>query len=285
MLSLKLVDTQNVAIGGRADAWWKKNYHKLDAKFLRFRRPPFIFPKELNDGKITDQQRVLQYFDLKGFEYGNWLNNNERYNFLIGCVYSLLDLEKVIGIKKIGFKKISIAFGARGRKGAAAHFETNTFAINLTKEYGVNSLAHEYGHALDCFFGTFIDQDKDFRYLSGGKSPGSIQGKKIVARKNTLRYYMQDLLHVIAYDENGALSDYYKRLKKNSIGGYWIASTEIFARTFEQYIQYQLQQKGIVNAYLAKKKYENWMYLKPSEFKAVLSKMKRLINAMAKAAK
>ncbi len=284
MPSLKFVDTQNVAIGGRADNYWKTQ-KKFSDVFAKLRKPSKVLPKELSNGKITDQQILLQYFELVGFEYGNWLNNNERFNFLLGSVIALLDISDITGIKKLGFRKVSLAFGARGKSSAAAHFEPGTFAINLTKEYGVNALAHEYGHALDFFFGTYIDQDRSNRSLSGGMTAASVTAKANLARKGSLRYLMIDLLHTIVYTKNGELSPYYRRLKRESMGAYYIASTEIFARTFEQYVQYTLKQKGVVNRYLAKSKYDLWMYLTPAEFKSVIPKMKVLIKAMALKAK
>lgn len=44
---------------------------------------------------------------------------------------------------------LAIAFGARGRGRANAHFELARNVINLTKMSGAGSLAHEWGHAFD----------------------------------------------------------------------------------------------------------------------------------------
>jgi len=289
MPSLKIVDTQNVAIGGRSDDFWRYKKHFTKA-FLKLRKPQRSFPMALRDANILDQQKVLQYFDLQGFEYGNWLSNNHRYNFLIGCVVSLLDLQDLIGIKKLGFKKYSIAFGARGRGGkgsAAAHFEPGRHAINLTKDYGLESLAHEYGHLLDHFFGCYIDQDKVNQYLSYGRLNAEALKNVNGLRKGSLRYLMNDLLSTIVFKNgtNGLVTDYYARLLKDSRSDYFTASTEIFARTFEQWVSYKLKQKGVVNVYLSQPKYEHWMYLSPALFKKALPKMNALIKAMAAKAK
>lgn len=48
--------------------------------------------------------------------------------------------------------KLSIAFGARGRGNAMAHYEPMREVINLTKMNGAGSLAHEWCHALDDAF-------------------------------------------------------------------------------------------------------------------------------------
>jgi len=49
--------------------------------------------------------------------------------------------------------KLSLAFGARGKGTAAAHYEPSRVVINLTKTQGAGSLAHEWFHALDNYFG------------------------------------------------------------------------------------------------------------------------------------
>ena len=279
--SFKYVDTQNVALGGRADTYWKTQKHLKDV-FSKLRKPAKVLPMALRDGRIADQQVLLQYFDLVGFEYGNWLNNNYRYNFLMGAVISLLDIMDVTGIRNPGFKKISLAFGARGKGKAAAHFEPGTYAINLTKEYGLSALAHEYGHALDYFFGTYIHQSTHDRSLSGGAQTAfSVVNKNRLSRKGTLRYLMKDLLKTIVLDENGAPSRYYSRCKSFAMGTYWESATEIFARTFEQYIQIELAKKNVVNKFLSQKKYEREVYLTPKELKPVIPKMKVLIHKMA----
>jgi hypothetical protein len=42
-----------------------------------------------------------------------------------------------------------MAFGARGKARALAHYEPANKVINMTKYGGAGSLAHEWGHALD----------------------------------------------------------------------------------------------------------------------------------------
>lgn len=285
MPSLKIVDTQNVAIGGRSDIFWRRNKH-FTHTFLKLRKPQRPIPKALDGANILDQQKVLQYFDLSGFEYGNWLSNDQRYNFLIGCVVSLLDLQDLIGIKNLGFKQYSIAFGARGRGGkssAAAHFEPARHAINLTKEYGLEALAHEYGHLLDHFYGNYIDQDRNSQYLSYGRLSGASLKNIKGLRKGSLRYQMHDLLTSIVFEngKEGQVSSYYSQLSRHSKSEYFTRATEIFARTFEQWVSYKLKQKGVVNMYLAQPKYENWMYLSPALFKKILPKMNSLIKTMS----
>lgn len=58
-----------------------------------------------------------------------------------------------------GNQALGLAFGARGRSKAAAHFEPSLFIINLTRKKGAGSLAHEWMHALDYRLGSLLDKD------------------------------------------------------------------------------------------------------------------------------
>jgi hypothetical protein len=57
-----------------------------------------------------------------------------------------------------GKQALGVAFGARGRSSASAHFEPSLFIINLTRKKGAGSLAHEWMHALDFRLGTLLDR-------------------------------------------------------------------------------------------------------------------------------
>lgn len=287
MPRFNIVNTPNAAILSRADLFWRKNNKFLKA-FKKFRKPERKLPKYFESVKILDQERVLQYFDLAGLEFGNWIDNNQRFEFLAGCVISLLDLKEITGIQNLGFRAYTIAFGARGKGGrgsAAAHFESRLHAINLTKEYGLEALAHEYGHLLDHFFGCYIDQDKLSQYLSYGKLNGKISLGVKGLRKGTLRYLMQEVIKAIVFDSKGNVTPYYTRLTKEAKSDYFTASTELFARSFEQWVTYQLKKRGVVNKFLSQPKYEHWMYLSPAHFKKVSPKINALIKAMAVKAK
>jgi hypothetical protein len=44
---------------------------------------------------------------------------------------------------------LSVALGSRGKGNACAHYEPGLRVVNLTKQYGDGSLAHEFAHFLD----------------------------------------------------------------------------------------------------------------------------------------
>lgn len=62
--------------------------------------------------------------------------------------------------------KLAIAFGARGKGKALAHYEPARVVINLTKMKGAGSLAHEWGHAFDDFLGLRCNIKAIRSYLS-----------------------------------------------------------------------------------------------------------------------
>jgi len=265
----KLVDSsEKVSLRGRAESFWKGKPIKPSSKY----------EAEKYTGKL-DQFEIIKRYSLKGFEYGNWVNNNDRFDFLEATAESLSHISKVIGTKNVGCDgMIGIAFGARGRSGAKAHFEPGTFMINLTKENGYNSLAHEYGHALDYFFGLYVDQSHEYTSLVGGRTEKRI----IVDSGGSLRKMANDVVNAIT-THNGQQSETYKGLVAlyGNKGGYWFRRNEIFARAFEQWLQYKLAEKKIKNTFLTKSKYDDGNYISKSDFKRVAPLMDKLIKEMA----
>ncbi|MBQ9314257.1 MAG: hypothetical protein IJ220_04540 [Clostridia bacterium] len=99
---------------------------------------------------------MIQKFNFKGGEFGNWLNENDRQESLNYGYDALLDLSKALNIAPSDISlgnRLSIAFGSRGSGNAMAHYEPLREVINLTKMKGAGSLAHEWGHAFDDIIG------------------------------------------------------------------------------------------------------------------------------------
>ncbi|MWV17577.1 hypothetical protein F3I16_16160 [Pseudomonas sp. L-22-4S-12] len=109
------------------------------------------------EGPVKDSA-FIDTFGFRGVEFGNWNNQEERQQLLDDAYDGLLDLAEVMDIppKAISLNgELALAFGARGHglSGARAHYEPAKAAINLTKMNGAGSLAHEWFHALDHYFG------------------------------------------------------------------------------------------------------------------------------------
>lgn len=306
----KIVDPKpEVSEGGRLDQYWKDR--GIATLYLKF-RPGLIMPKDFS---IDSPMPVVKKFQLNGLEFGNWVGVEDRKNYLAALTIALLDLNKILGFRfNIGLNNtIGIAFGARGASAALAHFEPMTFMINLTrhksltkvnrirrdlgqsklpstpevktflfeKTGGVGSLAHEYGHAIDYFFGTYIHQDKYHRSLTHGRSTATRIDNTYPV--NSLRYLALKVIESIIWEKSGKKSEYYNKLEqKFGDNDYWFRHTELFARAFEVYIQYSLSKIGITNKFLTKEKYTREAYLKEKDFKRVLPWMAKLLTQIRK---
>ena len=108
--------------------------------------------------KDATPEMFMETFAPRGIEFGNWNNQEERQQVLNHAYDGLLDLAEVLNIPPKALMlngELAIAFGARGQglSGAKAHYEPTYGVINLTKMKGAGSLAHEWFHALDHYFG------------------------------------------------------------------------------------------------------------------------------------
>jgi hypothetical protein len=263
-MKIKITDTSNsINEGGRAEAWWYG--HNVKSKSSSSARA----------ADDVDLHGILKKYKIKGFEFGNWLNNDERYDRVLACEDSLAELADILGTKNIGMDGlVGIAFGARGVTDAAAHFEPGFNMINITKKWGDGCLAHELGHALDYNIGRYYDQHKSYNYLSGGRSV-SVNLHDNVG--GDVRNAMNSLIDT-------ACSMLKDRSKNYSAWGeYWRRRTEVFARLFEQYCCYKLKQKGHYDKFLT----SSWsfymkecVYWKEDEFKKLLPIMDKLVKRL-----
>jgi hypothetical protein len=266
MLLNKIQDVGK-GLAGRQEEYWKYN---LLPKYQNY-RPGFKFSYKNPEDLIKENKFVA-------LEFGHWTTQNERYDFLAAADASFSDMKKITGIKYLGCNKIGVAFGARGKGGSAmAHFEPGSFMINLTRNKGLGSFAHEYGHALDYFFGGYIEQDRDSFALSGGRTTAKTRDQKWYP--GSLHDLMDRVIYNVIWETHNKPS---KSFSNFPSGEYWFRRNEIFARTFEQWVLYQLAQKGIKNVFLTDYKYEDKKaYLTGEDFKRVLPHMNKLIKAIA----
>ena len=148
----------------KKDDWsWSENKREVVTKKIRKPKWKRDVPEtvERTGGKTVqfDSKTLLKEFDLKGVEYGNWMDVESSKEHTQSCGEALYDLSGIVGIdiKDISFKgRLSLGFGSRGGghgpSNAAAHYESDRKVINLTKFEGGGTLAHEWSHALDNIF-------------------------------------------------------------------------------------------------------------------------------------
>lgn len=198
-------------------------------------------------------ENYLNTFLFYGGEFGNWLNNDERQKNLDLGFVAFRDLAKALGIpeRAIAFGgKLAIAFGARGKGNALAHFEPLRNVINLTKLRGAGSLAHEYGHALDFIMGakfglgcSFMEQADKRKYRPNISNCACPEFNKVV---NAMLFESETSYARTQYwKESIRMAGCYSKQ-----GGYWDSCVEMFARAFACYVSDKLEAMGIKNSYL-----------------------------------
>lgn len=112
--------------------------------------------EDVRAGRDVTSEEFMEHFGFRGVEFGNWAANDERQKLLNLAYEALHDLANVMGIppKAISMNgTLGLALAARGGGKFAAHYEPGKLVINMTKINGAGSLAHEWGHALDHYFG------------------------------------------------------------------------------------------------------------------------------------
>lgn len=298
----KIVDSGKVAPQGKADVYWKGRIELIFKPDSEKVRKGDQLPKAYN---FTDMRYLENYYKLRAFEFGNWLSQQDRLNYLSGLGIALFDIHKAINMPpdKFGLSgRLGIAFGARGYGGTKAHFAPHSFTINLNRYSrppkvksrkdnfnrldlliqggGIGSFVHEYGHALDYYGGLQVERG-DTLALSRDEviNPNP---KKELLNENSLRGLMERLLFKIIWKNNKEHSAYYQRLSKATKKKYYFQRNELFARAFEVYVSYKFHKQNHYNVFCSKLKYTKGIYLDFSEMKKLESDFDGLINALKK---
>lgn len=126
-------------------------------------------PQRLDRDATPDD--FIKDFGFRGVEFGNWSAQDERQRIINMAYDGLMDLAQIMGVPPQAMSlngKLGMAFGARGGGKFAAHYEPGRLVINMTKIRGGGSMAHEWAHALDHYFG---ELDRADAYM--GKARGA----------------------------------------------------------------------------------------------------------------
>lgn len=250
----KIEDAGTLVHHGRIDQHWgsiKPESYRLVGDKLR------------NDTWSMDSNLAVREFGLRSLEFGNWMTQQNRADFMYASMQSLNHLAKLFKVEQsaIGFYgKLSVALGARGRGGRAmAHYEPNPYSvINLTKTMGQGTLAHEYGHALDNIL-SFHTGKKAQTYVSGGRTTRMHYDKEVAKNGNYFEQQFEELFRVLYWDNKGNATDFQNNIKKVD-RDYWKQRNEVFARTFEAYVRMNLNKTNIKDIWLCMPSYKNKVY-------------------------
>lgn len=302
--SHKLYDTKDIQPMGRVDKHWIGQVYK---DVFGNARSGKKFPSQFH---YWDQEYCMKYFSVKAFEYGNWLNQRDRWQYLVGCTVSMFDMAEIIGFKtsQIGLKSsLGIAFGARGNGGALAHFEPMSRVINLTRfsesakvgdqQYlltgGVGSFGHEWAHALDFHLGRYVDKTTSLNFLSHVITGQMVNRQthftiREVPKERLAKAFFNLMLHIIYEKIPGTKNEYryskfykplYDRVQNGSgLGEYWIMKHELFARAFEVYLFYKSAEKRRQNPFLAKTKYKAIFYSSKAHYQVWKPYMEEILK-------
>lgn len=206
-------------------------------------------------GDVTPE-KFSGAFGFRGVQFGNYVEGPRRQSDLNRAYDSLMDMADVlkVPVKALSLNgRLGLAFGARGKGGknaAAAHYEPGQVAINLTKGNGAGSLAHEWFHALDNYFGQH-DIAQDGNVVSGDNFMTGWNGKAYASSGHPVRREVRDAFKgvVNAVHKSGMVSRA-RRLDEVRSKPYWSTDVEMAARAFERYVQDRAKAAGIENDFL-----------------------------------
>lgn len=210
----------------------------------------------------TSNVSAAQFAEAFGFdgrvEFGNSMPQDERQRNLNKAYDALADLADVLNIPSEAISlngSLGLGFGSRGKGGigaAAAHFESNNLAINLTRNHGAGSLGHEWLHALDNYFSRVAGYGGDF--ISNNPYPKAIHDKTTGQRSysDAMRHELLAAWeHVVKTIQKSGMTKRSETLDRTRSKDYWSTDIELMARAFERYLIDKAESKGITNDYLA----------------------------------
>ncbi|EFH3308498.1 hypothetical protein GRX71_22085 [Escherichia coli] len=214
---------------------------------------------ERRKGDVSPEQ-FSDAFGFRGVQFGNYVESPRRQADLNRAYDSLHDLADVLNVptKALSLNgRLGLAFGARGKGKAAAHYEPGEVAINLTKGNGPGALAHEWFHSLDNYFGRY-DVSTDGKITSGGdymteaqRAGRVFKDGRYVDAEYPVRQEVYDAFKGVMKAINS--SDMLRRselLDGVRSKPYWSTDVEMAARAFERYVQDKARMAGVENDYL-----------------------------------
>lgn len=219
--------------------------------------------KDYRNGKNVDAKQFTDTFGFRGVQFGNWVNNDRRQQDLNNAYDGLMDLAEVLGLppKALALNgELGLAFGARGTGGidaASAHYESQGAVINLTKTNGAGSLAHEWWHAVDNYFGKQEGRGGEKFITDAGARPLKVRDGSSFRSATDADYQVRREVFDAWQGVTKAIREETQMAKRAGIKDktrskdYWSTVSELTARTFERYVIDKLATKGYESDYLA----------------------------------
>lgn len=227
--------------------------------------------KDYRRGKNVTSDLFAETFGFRGVQFGNYVENDKRQQDINNAYDGLLDLAGVLNIppKALSLNgQLGLAFGARGSGGkdaAAAHYEPSMIVINLTKDQGAGSLAHELWHAIDHYFAQMDDlrahkkDEAPFMTVNDriGYKTVMENGRPTVKKSEPADFKVREevyqafknIVSTIKKDTN--IVQRAQALDNRKTKDYWTTMDEVTARSFERYVIDKLAKDGYESDYLA----------------------------------
>lgn len=234
-----------------ARSYYKENEKELLEKLQKLKETPETrgsankerVGEDYREGMNITPEKFANEFGFRGVQFGNYVEQAKRVEDINEAYDALLDLANLIDVPSRAISlngSLGIAFGARGNGGkfpAKAHYEPAEIVINLTKKKGAGSLAHEWWHALDNFFGKL--EGSELGYISERYSSKEVRQEVFEAYKGIV-----NILKKTMFDRS-------QKIDMTRTKDYWSTTREMTARGFEAYIIAKAKMKGFTNDYLA----------------------------------
>jgi len=202
--------------------------------------------KDHRSGGDVTPEAFAEAFGFRGVQFGNYVEQGKRQQDLNDAYDGLMDLAGILNIpaKALSLNgELGLAFGARGKGGkvpAKAHYEPGSIVINLTKKNGAGSLAHEWFHSMDNYFGRAREAKASGNMATDGNPDAAVRPEVAEAfraiRKTVNRMKLRERS---------------RNLDKVRTKAYWATDVEMTARSFESYVIEKLKDQSASNDYLA----------------------------------
>lgn len=194
--------------------------------------------KSYRDGKNISANEFMDTFGFRGVEFGNWVSQKERVPRLNMAYDAFKELANIMGVsdKSISLNgELGFAFGSRGVSGALAHYEPGKVVINITKENGAGTIAHEWWHAFDNYLSRKSGRETSFitRTLDYGRMELNAEFEKLMSFLRSSEVYSRS-----------------KEADRFKGKLYYLQSTELGARAFEVFVKEKMKAGGYQNDFL-----------------------------------
>lgn len=157
-----------------------------------------------------EKNPITSLFGFNSVQFGNYVKDNEAKEHIRHFLGAAVDLAETLNIDLKEFNQVgglSIAFGARGKGRAMAHYERGYKIINLTKGQGDGTLSHEWCHYLDNIITMLDTPEVKLGYASDFKEVNTRYGRTFNAdiKNEAVKSAMIALMKYIENGKNGPI--------------------------------------------------------------------------------